>query len=161
MRFIVDAMMGNVARELRLLGYDALYVRREADWQVLRLAQTQSRLLVTRDFALMRRARKIPTLFVAESLPGRQTACVLKKLGRHPKTDGLETLSRCLKCGNSLVETTCDEVRSKVPRYVAETQTRFSRCDDCDRIYWPGTHVAGMLRRVAQILDELDEEGEE
>jgi uncharacterized protein len=33
--------------------------------------------------------------------------------------------------------------------------TDFSRCADCDRIYWPGSHHARMRRLVERLRDQL------
>ncbi|MEM0006436.1 MAG: Mut7-C RNAse domain-containing protein, partial [Ignisphaera sp.] len=38
-RFIADAMLGHVARWLRLLGYDTLYYKSINDWKLLKIAK--------------------------------------------------------------------------------------------------------------------------
>jgi uncharacterized protein with PIN domain len=153
-RFVVDAMLGNVARELRLLGYDALFARNEPDWEVLRLARAESRLLVTRDRELAKRGRDDKALLVLEEEARRQTVWVLREVGLDPVRDKVVPLSRCLECGTLLTERGPEEVRSKVPPYVAKTQDRFSVCGDCGRIYWHGTHAKRMVRRAEEIIAE-------
>jgi Uncharacterized conserved protein len=38
-RFIVDTMLGNLARWLRILGYDTIYSPTMEDWAILRIAE--------------------------------------------------------------------------------------------------------------------------
>ena len=57
-KFIVDTMLGNVARWLRMLGYDTLYFKRIEDWKILSMALKDERVILTRDHGLCNRARK-------------------------------------------------------------------------------------------------------
>ncbi|MGI0047755.1 MAG: Mut7-C RNAse domain-containing protein, partial [Nitrosotalea sp.] len=47
--FVVDAMLGNLARKLRILGYDSKYDSSIEDSILLNLAEGQKRVLVTKD----------------------------------------------------------------------------------------------------------------
>ncbi|MDI7277663.1 MAG: Mut7-C RNAse domain-containing protein, partial [Anaerolineae bacterium] len=49
--FVADAMLGRLARWLRILGYDTLYDPRWHDDELVRLARAQGRILLTRDGA--------------------------------------------------------------------------------------------------------------
>jgi uncharacterized protein with PIN domain len=48
MRFVADAMLGRLAKWLRLVGYDTLYWRGD-DARLVHLALAEKRLLLTRD----------------------------------------------------------------------------------------------------------------
>ena len=52
MRFAVDAMLGTLAKWLRILGYDAFFDPALDDHQLVRLARAELRVLLTRDRAL-------------------------------------------------------------------------------------------------------------
>ncbi len=54
-RFLVDAMLGRLARWLRLLGYDSVYFIHTADAELVRLARADGRIILTRDHGLARR----------------------------------------------------------------------------------------------------------
>ncbi|TFG55378.1 MAG: hypothetical protein E4H30_07370 [Methanomassiliicoccus sp.] len=54
--FLLDGMLGSLSRWLRLLGYDAEYVRDASDREMLSLLQGNDRLLLTRDRQLAERA---------------------------------------------------------------------------------------------------------
>jgi len=47
-RFVVDTMLGRLARWLRAMGYDTLYPGQCADRQLLRLARAEDRILAER-----------------------------------------------------------------------------------------------------------------
>src|SRR5262245_5316693 len=55
-RFVVDTMLGRLARWLRAMGYDTLYLGQAEDRQLLQLARAQARILLTRDRVLARLA---------------------------------------------------------------------------------------------------------
>ena len=56
--FLVDAMLGNIARKLRIFGYDTLYLKDTSDSSVLGIASREKRILLTRDKELFRRVIK-------------------------------------------------------------------------------------------------------
>ncbi|MEB3764758.1 MAG: Mut7-C RNAse domain-containing protein, partial [Desulfurococcales archaeon] len=47
-RFIVDTMLGEVARWLRILGYDTLYSKTYTDRQIVNIAEKTGRIILTR-----------------------------------------------------------------------------------------------------------------
>lgn len=51
-KFIVDCMLGKLARWLRILGFDTQYVRYLTDAQLLAQARYQNRILLTKDTLL-------------------------------------------------------------------------------------------------------------
>jgi uncharacterized protein with PIN domain len=56
--FLVDAMLGNIARKLRIFGYDTLYLKDTSDTSILGIAMREKRILLTRDKELFRRVIK-------------------------------------------------------------------------------------------------------
>ena len=55
-RFSLDEMLGSLAKWLRIMGYDALYLRDLNDGEILRRAEEEGRILLTRDKELAHRA---------------------------------------------------------------------------------------------------------
>ena len=47
--FLADAMLGSVARKLRIFGFDTAYVAHTADDEVLKLGVEQGRIILTAD----------------------------------------------------------------------------------------------------------------
>ena len=67
-RLLVDAMLGRLARWLRLMGYDAVYWRDGSDDALIAAAQAEGRLILTRDHALAGRRGVSALLIEAEAL---------------------------------------------------------------------------------------------
>lgn len=148
-RFVVDAMLGRVARELRLLGYDAVFERAADDSALLRRAQAEDRILLTRDRGLAARARGVRCLVLHSDLPLGTTREVMAALGE-VRPPGV--LSRCTECNALLEPLPKEEARERVPDHVANGVLRFLHCPGCGRVYWPGTHAARLEEKVRRLL---------
>lgn len=142
-RFLADTMLGRLARELRLLGYDTLYATATmADATIAHLAHAEGRILLTRDREMLRRRQLDGILItsdrVQEQVAQLVTAGLLNQ--HHPFT-------RCRECNTLLEAVSKEEIAGQVPPYVYATQTHFARCPTCQRIYWRGTHWQRMRQR--------------
>jgi hypothetical protein len=65
-RFVVDTMLGRLARWLRAMGFDTLYPGQVEDHRLLHLAHAEDRVLVTRDRRLARLAHPRGCLIQSE-----------------------------------------------------------------------------------------------
>jgi uncharacterized protein with PIN domain len=150
--FVVDAMLGTLAKWLRILGYDAVYDPGLDDYQLMRLARAEDRVLLTRDRELARR-RGVRVLLVESEDLDAQIQQVFADLDLRPA----RSFSRCPICNEPLLEIDRETARSRVPAYVAQTQDRFSHCPACQRVYWRGTHWRRMDEQLAQFRPKADE----
>lgn len=148
LRFLVDAMLGNVARDLRLLGYDAEYAASAPDAALLGRCQREGRVLVTRDRELARRAGPLPHVTVEATAPQEQTREVLRAIGARPAP---APFTRCLACNGILRPVPREAARAAVADHVAHAQERFLACDRCGRVYWEGSHAARLQARLARL----------
>lgn len=148
-RLLADAMLGKLARWLRLLGFDTEYAPLE-DAALAARARAEGRLLLTRDHALAARRGLRVLLITSEALED-QLRQVLDTVG-YPERG---TPPRCMACNVPLVILTPAEAAPYVPPYVARTQTRFRRCPSCGRITWPATHWATMRERLERAAPRL------
>jgi uncharacterized protein with PIN domain len=146
--FFADAMLGRLARWLRMLGYDTAYEKVISDESLGARVLTEQRWLLTRDSYLVQRKvlRGRYTLIVSDHLQD-QLRQLRSEL--HLELDlGERTASRCAACNNILIVIPQEEATLTVPAYVASLHTRFVQCPNCGRIYWPGTHWTHMLTRL-------------
>lgn len=143
MRFLVDEMLGSLARWLRLMGHDAAYARDVGDSAVLARARAEGRVLLTRDVQLAKRAARDPGSVLVRSRLLREQ---LAEVAAAVDLTQAQPLSRCSVCNVELVEATRAEV--EVPPTVAATRNRFWRCPACGRAYWEGTHVDAIRRAL-------------
>lgn len=146
MRFLLDAMLGKLARDLRALGYDAAYETDANDDALLERARRSDRVLITRDVALADQAGDDGVLLDHRD-PDVQLANLLERLDLEPDPDGF--LSRCLGCNEPLQE--ANEPDGLPPDL--EDAPHWS-CPGCGNVYWIGTHAHDMLDRLSPYLDE-------
>src|SRR5690349_20341786 len=99
-KFVADVMVGKLARWLRFLGYDVLYSNRFEDDEILRIAETEDRLILTRDVELHNRAAT-RSLFVEDDHYEDQIRQVVSTLG----LKDAYPFTRCAECNSPLIET--------------------------------------------------------
>lgn len=144
-RFIADAMLGKLARWLRLLGYDTLYSQEE-DAAIAQQARATGRILLTRDRGLAAR-RGLQVILVTSTTLEEQLAQINAAVGTPPAAP------RCMACNAPLERISPEVARPHVPAYVAQTQSDFQQCPKCGTILWPGTHWQGICRQLARALN--------
>ncbi|MFX1565331.1 MAG: Mut7-C RNAse domain-containing protein [Promethearchaeota archaeon] len=152
--FIVDAMLGSLARWLRLLGYDTLYCETQSDDEILE--RVDSRILLTRDKELMLRAKKLEYRVLN---PGsKSVGSMLKQLQQTLRITFLADpdLSRCPKCNAPLQKRNRVQVRTLVPKGSLKNHQNFWQCTnkECQKVYWQGRHWT----RIKNTLNKLDTE---
>ena len=150
MKFAVDCMLGKLARWLKILGFDALFFSRIDDDQLLAIAQKEGRTLLTRDTALVQKARGLKTLLVTSEKWQEQVREVLDRFDLWGK---VSPYTRCLECNVALSEIPRQAARNLVPPFVYEHAARFSLCGCCGRVYWQGTHAKDMKDKIEEILE--------
>ena len=57
--FFVDAMLGNIAKKLRLMGFDSMYSSNIEDEELIKQAKNEKRIIISRDEELIRKSLKI------------------------------------------------------------------------------------------------------
>ncbi|HEY4690623.1 MAG TPA: Mut7-C RNAse domain-containing protein [Anaerolineae bacterium] len=149
-RLIADVMLGRLAKWLRLLGYDTRYDNSARDLALLRIAQAENRILLTRDWALSRQ-RGVRAIWIESQDLAAQIEQVQAAVG--PPLAGRFT--RCPVCNGRLESIDKADVEGRVPPYVFQTQDEFRRCPECGRIYWAATHVE-RIRRMLNAWKEGD-----
>ena len=152
-RFVADRMLGKLAKWLRVLGYDVVYLRSADEKDILGQIK-QGRILLTRD----RRARlwrnQSQVFIVHANDPKIQLREVVQGL-KLPRQDNA-LFSRCLFCNRLLTPVSREEVREEVPEHIYQTQDQFYRCPHCGKVYWPGSHPERMRQQLREILEGVD-----
>ena len=146
-RFLADAMLGRLARWLRILGYDAEYFPGEDD-DLLRLARREGRVLLTRDTRLLRRRPLPPHLFIQSDHVMEQLRQVVTALRLDPT---VPPARRCVCCNAVLEPRPKPEVFGLVPEFVWSQHETFWACPACQRIYWAGSHRQRMEEAIKNL----------
>lgn len=149
-KFLVDCMMGKVAKWLNFLGYDASFVTPEKRSQagLLKAAKAEGRILLTRD-ADLEFAPGIKVLMLREQKFEDQLRKVFGVLKLKVVPEKL--FKRCTLCNLELEKMTREEATPLVPEKVRTLDTEFSRCPGCRRIYWSGTHIENNLKKLKNL----------
>lgn len=150
-RFLADAMLGRLARWLRLLGFDTAWDAAIADADVARRALEEERIVLTRDRALPEEWRLPRVVVLRSEATGEQ----LRELARlFPLRETAQPFTRCSRCNALLDDVSADAVAASVPPRIAATQARFLRCRGCGHVYWEGSHVARIRRALEDVWPE-------
>lgn len=150
LKFVADGMLGSSSRWLRMLGCDVKYCNDMPDGALLKTAEQEDRVLLTRDSELFRRASAggLRALFVE----GESEAERLANIAQHfnIKLDIDMAVTRCPVCGSSLRNVEREAVLDKVPSGTLKHYEEFWVCDGCGKVYWRGGH----WKKITEILDE-------
>jgi uncharacterized protein with PIN domain len=140
-----------------MMGFDSSLFDHPDDWDMIRTALAEDRIILTRDTQVMKRriitTGKVRALFITDDDPEKQIQQVIDSLeldcDMHPFT-------LCLECNQPLTPRLPDEVKDRVPPYVFQTQHEYVECLCCHRIYWRGTHWQGMRQQLARLKNNED-----
>jgi uncharacterized protein with PIN domain len=136
MRFACDVMLGKLAKYLRILGFDTLYLRNLKALERF-AAEDDPRYFVTR--------RRRPMGY------GRTIRLAELKSTIRDAIDLHNVLSRCISCNMLLKDVEKDSIEHRVPEFVFHTYQSFKSCPSCGRVYWQGTHTTHMSRLIAEM----------
>jgi uncharacterized protein with PIN domain len=145
-KFICDDNLGKLAKWLRALGYDTLFFDPIEDGEMVKRALSEDRVILSRDRELSRFKLKPGEriLLIQSEKPLDQLSQVVKHFKL--KTSKEQIFSRCLICNHILEKADKEKIKDRLYPYVYQTQDDFKRCPQCDRIYWPATHVERMIK---------------
>jgi uncharacterized protein with PIN domain len=164
--FLADAMLGNIARKLRIFGFDTLYMAQAHDDEILRTGIKQDRVILTADKELFKRIVKVGARGVLVSAGASELEDLVHILTENGITSiGMNGVgSRCSVCNGHLEKRTSDQVKNDdgcsnnndddviVPDKVIACHKQFFQCIACGKIYWEGGH----LKRIRALVRNLD-----
>ncbi len=153
MKFIVDGMLGGLARWLRMLGYETEYYAKMDDKELLERTQEKGAALLTKDEELYQRAqkRKLPAILIKGESESQGLGQLSRSAGISLEIDMATT--RCPMCGSYLGEISREEAASSnVPATSVKLYDKFWKCrnSECAKTYWIGSH----WKRIRQTLEE-------
>ena len=148
MKFIVDSMLGKMAKRLRLMGYDTYYDAKADDHDILKISNDEARFIVTRDTQMAKiRGAKV---FLIKSTDLNEQMKEISRVARI-KMDNKMSFSRCPECNTPVKEVGKEEVKKIVPEFVYKTLDKFSYCAKCKKAYWQGSHYEKLVKELKSI----------
>jgi uncharacterized protein with PIN domain len=140
-RFAADAMLGRLARWLRVLGFDTTYDPALTDADLVRLANAQGRTLLTRDRHLLRELHPAFAHEVRQDAPLDQLRELIAALQLAAPA---ELFTRCMLCNAVLSALEQEEATQLLPTGVQGIPGPVRHCPACGKVYWQGSHVRRM-----------------
>ena len=155
-RFFVDAMLGNIAKKLRLLGYDTKYSSNIADDNLIEFAKVEDRIIISRDNDLVNKAENsgIKSIFLQKASEGNQLFEIAKKMNIKKLIINGNS-ARCPKCNFLTIPVEKNTIRNEVSKGILEFNKKFWKCEDCNQIYWEGTHIKNLKKLINEINERL------
>ena len=150
-RWLVDEMLGRLARYLRFLGYDTEYVKGIPDEAIAAQAQRERRRLITRDRALAAKTRG-SVLLTSVEIGGQ----VRELLQAYPRLRHTVRFDRCSVCNGPLLRQSTVPAgagRTTPPPRVRAGRANLYACADCKHLYWQGSHTSAIQSRLRGWLE--------
>ncbi|MDH5568984.1 MAG: Mut7-C RNAse domain-containing protein [Nitrosopumilus sp.] len=152
MLFFVDAMLGNIAKKLRLLGFDSEYFSDIDDSELLERSQNEDRIIISKDQNLIKRAERmgIQSVHISKENELEQFQEIHKNIRLEFNEISGDT-ARCPKCNFRTSQIKKSEIADKTPEKILKYHDKFWKCNGCDQIYWEGTHIKNLQEFVGKI----------
>ena len=148
MKFAADRTVGKLAQWLRLMGYDTVDSGLPP-WEFSQAFANEKRILFTRNTHLSQQIKSLRIICLTSNDPKVQVREVIKTLRLQP--DEKYFFTRCKLCNTILIRVPLEEIVNQVPDHVSIRHDRFSKCNTCGKIYWPGTHYE-RIRKTLHML---------
>ena len=156
--FFVDAMLGNIARKLRLLGYDSQYFSDIDDEKLIDSARKEKRTIISKDEELIKKAQKLGmrSIHITKEEEIEEFLEIINSVNlKRIQING--NIARCPKC-NSLTESVDKEIiKERIPQGVLKLNDKFWICKCCNQIYWEGTHIKNLQEFVGKVNERLQQ----
>ncbi len=154
--FIVDAMLGNLAKKLRILGYDSKYFSSIEDDKLITIAKNEKRIILTKDAQLTKIAERqnVDAVLIRGNDEFEQIAQINVKIKLERFVMDTNN-SRCIVCNGNLEPIEKYRIIGKVPEGVLGREEKFWMCDSCKKIYWEGTHFEKLQEFVNKLNNRL------
>lgn len=147
-RFLLDGMLGALARWLRICGYEAEYLSNASDEELMERASEGGLVLLTKDRLLYRKASRagVDAFLVEGKDDTNKLASVSKRLELclDPRR------SRCPDCGAPLRSASKEDIRGAIPPRTFEAYDEFWVCNSCGKAYWRGSHWINIVGTIEE-----------
>ena len=162
MKFLVDAMLGKLARFLRIFGYDTVYANDLIEYynidpvpdnSLKEYAQLTNRIVITKDLPFYKNI-----LNNAIFLEGEGIYSYLNQLRQKLKLQLIFNIknARCSTCNSPLQEVINKVlIKNVVKRETFLNYNEFFQCvsPTCKKVFWNGPHIADINRKIQNMTE--------
>ncbi len=144
--FICDCSLGRLAKWLRIMGFDTLYMKNMRE-DIIEAECSAGSIILTRSSNL---SSQKGFFLIKSNYFAEQIKEVDEKYSLHSQ---LRPFSLCFLCNEPLVLADNSKAAGHVPEYVLSTTDSFSNCPNCNRFYWQGSHSKRVMETIHKILE--------
>jgi uncharacterized protein with PIN domain len=144
-KFILDVHLGKLARYMRMLGFDSVYDNSFTDAELIRVSVQENRTLLTRNRKLLMKKEIERGYWIRNEQIFDQ---VYELFQRFDLKNSIKWFSLCTICNGNLHIVEEELVRKQFPEFKFYQDTSFYQCDQCNHIYWNGSHSARFKNSV-------------
>ena len=145
--FLADVHLGKLAKNLRMLGIDIFYRNDLTNVELLRIAQEEKRILLSRNIGF-EKVQEIAFFWIESEDPPEQ---VKKVVDNFHLRSSFRPFSRCLLCNGLLESRKKEMIEPMLEENTKRFYNEFWQCTSCKKIYWKGSHY----ERMQQLLKQL------
>jgi len=149
LKFVADVHLGKLTKYLRLCGFDTYYRTDFRDKEIINLAISDKRVILTRDRGLLKNKKVTHGYWIRSIYYCDQ----LKDILLHFDLKNRITLfTRCMECNGLLEDVTKKEILNRLLPKTRQYYRKFKKCRDCNRIYWNGSHYQSMKKNIKTLI---------
>ena len=144
-QFILDVHLGKLTRYLRLCGFDSLYNNQYKDHDIVSIASTEHRIILTRDIGILKHAHVQHGYWLRSDNPEEQLREVIR---RFDLKDQINLFARCMECNGIIQNVSKSKVADQLQPGTKQYYHAFYQCNQCKKIYWKGSHYQNMIQFI-------------
>lgn len=152
-KFILDAHLGRLAKSLRMFGFDSLFDTGLDDTEIIRIALSGNRIILTRDKELLIRKDAVNGYRILSQDTHEQLKEVFIRFSLKNR---IHPFTRCRECNSMLEEAPKEEIVDRLNPNTIEYFSEFKRCTGCQRIYWNGSHYERMRKYIESVIKTVN-----
>ena len=152
MKFIADVHLGKLAKLLRMLGFDTLYNNSLTNSELISIALQQNRILLSRNAAINNDKTQLQSFCISSENPESQLQQVLQNFNLK---EHIHPFTRCIACNGMLQPVSKDDILLQLPQNIRLYFNEFWQCNNCNHIYWKGSHYERMNRLIETLTMKL------
>jgi uncharacterized protein len=151
LKFIADVHLGKLAKYLRLCGIDTYYRTDSSDEEIIDLAESDKRVILTRDKELLKNKKVTHGYWIRPVNLYEQLRDVLRCFDLKQRVD---LFTRCMECNGLLEDVSKREILNRLMPQTRRYFRKFKKCPGCNRIYWNGSHFRNMKRQIEELMSK-------
>lgn len=148
LKFMVDINVRKLARNLRIIGVDTTMVPAVRLVEIGNIATSRQRILLSRNRQLL----KCNTVIHGQLLRSENHAIQLQEVvKRYKLKPHIKPFTRCITCNGNLRSIAKQAVYHRLEPLTRKYFSTFKQCEDCEKVYWQGSHHEPMNKLVNQV----------